>query len=40
MVVACLGTLGFIGRVLVLLLSDERGDPSEDLDLKHLLLET
>lgn len=38
--VACLGTLGFIGRVPVLLLSDDRGKPGQDPHLKLPLSET
>lgn len=39
-VVACLGTLGFIGRVPAPLLSDERVKPSEALDFRLLPSET
>lgn len=38
--VACLGTLGFTGRVSLLLLSDDRGKPGQDPHLKLPLSET
>lgn len=38
--VTCLGTLGFTGRVSLLLLSDDRGKAGQDPHLKLPLSET